>query len=696
MKNLPPTAPLSRRSGLELLAASFGALALEMALIRWLPGQVRVVSYFPNLVLIAAFLGLGLGALGKVRWTFAGGALALATVGAAVGLSRIAFTSSGVSEHLWLLYYDLPKNAPVIDNVLPPLVAVFVLVTALFIPLGGEIGRRLEIFRTGGQTLAGYAIDLLGSLTGVLTFLGLSALGAHPVVWFGAAFLAWLAAADGPAWQRTGLAVCLGSALVAIHLTDRAQIYSPYYALRVEPINDSGFVLLANGSLHQQAIDLRSNAPDANLPSLKIMRDGYRYHVTHLSSPPQRVLVLGAGSGNDVASLLDAGVPEIHVVEIDPAIIDIGRRLHPSKPYADPRVVIHNTDARSFLEQTPLRFDLIVFGTLDSMTRLSALSNVRLDNFVYTLESMQAARARLTPKGGVALMFMVVRPEIEEHLFSILERAFGTMPLVYHHDHILFNTMFLAGPGFAQLASDRSLHVPLLEQYADRLTAPTDEWPYLYLDQRGIPAFYWELAAIVLAVAVGFLAALNARTREAIRARRIDWEMLGFGMAFLLVETSLVTELNLLFGAVWRTSGLVFASILLALLASTLISRWRRPDPRWALLGVILSLIVIGLLPLRGIAPTGEVARIVFAVGVCGLPVFCAGFAFADRFSARPDAETAFGWNIIGAVLGGLLEFSTMLLGLRAMFMLGAMIYLVLYLFLSRRHAVALRAGTVG
>ena len=94
MKNLPPTAPLSRRSGLELLAASFGALALEMALIRWLPGQVRVVSYFPNLVLIAAFLGLGLGALGKVRWTFAGGALALATVGSAVGLSRIAFTQS--------------------------------------------------------------------------------------------------------------------------------------------------------------------------------------------------------------------------------------------------------------------------------------------------------------------------------------------------------------------------------------------------------------------------------------------------------------------------------------------------------------------------------------------------------------------------------------------------------------------------
>jgi hypothetical protein len=671
---------------LRLLAASFAALALEMALIRWLPGQVRVVSYFPNLVLIAAFLGLGLGALGKIRWPLLGGGLALATVGGALGLSRIAFTSSGASEHLWLLYYDLPKNAPVIDNVLLPLGLVFVLVTALFIPLGGEIGWRLEHFRSVRQALNGYAIDLLGSLTGVVVFLGLCALGARPVFWFGAAFAAWLAAASGPAWRRGGLLVLLTSAMAGIQLTDRAQVYSPYYALRVEPIGDAGFVLLANGSLHQQAIDLRSSAPGADLLPLRDIRAGYRYHVDHLAARPQRALVLGAGTGNDAAALLDAGVPEVHVVEIDPAILDLGRRLHPSRPYADPRVILHNADARSFLERTPLRFDLIVFGTLDSMTRLSALSNVRLDNFVYTVESLQAARARLNANGGIALMFMVGRSEIGEHLFAILHRAFGAPPLVYRQNHALFNTMFLAGPGFAHLASDPSLRMRLLESVAGHLTATTDDWPYLYLDRRGIPAFYWMLAAIVLVTALAFLGALNARTRLAIRTGAVDWEMLGFGLAFLLVETALVTELNLLFGAVWRTSGIVFASILLALFASTVISTWRRPNPRWSLLGAIVTLVVIGLLPLRGIAPTGEVARVLFAIAVCGLPVFCAGFAFSDRFASRCDAETAFGWNIVGAVIGGILEFSTMLFGLRAIFVLAAAVYLALFLHLGRKR----------
>ena len=51
-----------RRPAIELLAASFVVLFQELALIRWLPVEVRVVAYFPNLILIGAFLGLGVGA----------------------------------------------------------------------------------------------------------------------------------------------------------------------------------------------------------------------------------------------------------------------------------------------------------------------------------------------------------------------------------------------------------------------------------------------------------------------------------------------------------------------------------------------------------------------------------------------------------------------------------------------------------
>jgi hypothetical protein len=117
----------------------------------------------------------------------------------------------------------------------------------------------------------------------------------------------------------------------------------------------------------------------------------------------------------------------------------------------------------------------------------------------------------------------------------------------------------------------------------------------------------------------------------------------------------------------WRTNAIVFGSILFALLASTLLSAWRRVDARWSLIGVTLALCVVAYLPLRQLAPSGDLSRILYAAFICGFPVFCAGFAFADRFATRPDAERAFGWNIIGAVFGGLLEFLTMLLGLHAL-----------------------------
>ena len=55
-----------RTIALEIFCASFLILFQELALIRWMPGQVRVLAYFPNLILISAFLGLGWNLLGAV------------------------------------------------------------------------------------------------------------------------------------------------------------------------------------------------------------------------------------------------------------------------------------------------------------------------------------------------------------------------------------------------------------------------------------------------------------------------------------------------------------------------------------------------------------------------------------------------------------------------------------------------------
>jgi hypothetical protein len=99
---------LLRKTGIEILLVSFIILFQELVLIRWLPSQVRVIAYFPNLILIGAFLGLGAGCLRAgcrtLLWLWPTSLLTL--VGMAVAMSRIAFTQKSVSEHLWLLYYN--------------------------------------------------------------------------------------------------------------------------------------------------------------------------------------------------------------------------------------------------------------------------------------------------------------------------------------------------------------------------------------------------------------------------------------------------------------------------------------------------------------------------------------------------------------------------------------------------------------
>jgi hypothetical protein len=681
-----------RRIGFELFLASFAALLFELALIRWIATEVRVIAYFPNLVLIAAFLGLGSGALIRVRRPALIAAAMLGVIALAVGLAQIVFTSQDSTEFLWLLYYELPRTAPVVHGVVLPIVAVFAVVTASFIALGSEIAQRIETFRQQRRALHGYAVDLLGSLVGVVGFLLLCAAGTRPLWWFAIAF----GAVTFLLPRRTAPLLLHGFfcllALGVIQRTDRADRYSPYYAINVKDIGPHAFVVLVNGSLHQQASDLRLASGD----EFKSLRAGYRIPIANLGKPPTRALVLGAGTGNDVAVLLDAGVPEVHAVEIDPVILDLGRTRHPARPYADPRVIVHNTDARAFLEKTDLKFDLIVFGTLDSMTRLSALTNVRLDNFVYTVDSLRAARARLTPDGGLALMFMSANESIDEHLFGILRKAFDAPPLVADFHYGLFNRVFLAGPGYAHLNEGPQWHWPVYEMAGTHLQAPDDDWPYLYLARRTLPAFYLGIAASVLAIALAVLLGVSRPLRAELLAGRIDWEMIGFGAAFLLLETSFVTEMNLLFGATWRTSAIVFGSLLFSLLLATLVAARRRPNTRVALAGVIVALVLVSFLPLRNIAPADFLPRVVFAMLVCGLPVFCSGLAFAGRFAVRERADTAFGWNIVGAVLGGLLELLSMITGLHALFLLAALLYAAVLWAEIRRRSGTVSAPATG
>lgn len=636
-----------------------------------------MLGYFPNLILISAFLGLGVGALRADRrsllWLWPPSLLLL--WGATALLGRIAFTANSVSEHLWLLYFDLPEGAPVVEGVRLPIVALFLSSALTFVPLGQLVADRLNLFRRESAPLLGYSFDLTGSLLGVIAFSLLSFLEASPIVWFAVVLavgtlLVW--PHPRVRWIHFGAGAAV---LVTIAAVERAERYSPYYAIAVEADNAAdGVRVLTNGSLHQVAWPMARGVAAVS-PINGRHRAGIHAPLDLLQEIPRRALVLGAGTGNDVAALLDHGVEQIDAVEIDPVIVELGRTYHPDRPYDSPRVRVITTDARSFLNDTREQYDLIVFGTLDSMTRLSALSAVRLDNFVYTIESLRAAREHLTPNGGMALYFWVDEPHIHAYLSTMLAEVFGEPPALVYRDFAMLNSIYLAGPAFAGVDPGWRMAPP-----DAAIETPSDNWPYLYLPSRGVPAVYLSLVGILLGLGVVAVLAASTEMREGLRARRaMDAEMFLYGFAFLLMETRYVTEMNLLWGATWLTSAVVFGAILAMALAATVVTQLRPISYRAAFAGLILTILVTYLIPIDWLLSQNRPLRLGLSVAYVGLPVLFASLCFALRFGARASPDLAFGWNLLGAVVGGLTEMLSMALGLKALLLVAGGAYAMSY-----------------
>ncbi len=667
-----------RRSAFDLTLTSFIVLFQELALIRWMSAEVRVLAYFPNIVLISAFLGLGIGTMRAGRrlhlwlWPVSLGILVLTTL----FMHRIAFTSRNATEYLWLLYVDIP-GAPIVYDVRPPIVIAFVLTAISFLVLGQIVGERLQDFSSAGVPLRGYIADLAGSLIGVIAFAFASFYRTFPAIWFAIILIAGAFLLAGYGKRALILHLICGVAIVmAIRATERSMVYSPYYAIRARNTTvGKGIQVLVNGSFHQYAAPI-VRRDVTTTPFDQILQKIYPTPYRLLSRKPRHVVVLGAGNGNDIAVALDNGAERIDAVEIDPVIIEIGRALHPDHPYRSPRVHVYNTDARAFLRNTKERYDLIVFGTLDSMTRVSALANVRLDNFVYTVDCMRMARERLTPDGGMVLYFMVGSGPIHDKLFAMLTDAFGQPPLVLSGFRTLFTEIFLAGPAWQHLRTpEQQAYLTQVLHAAAAVDVPTDDWPYLYLDNRKISGFYWSVTLIFLAITAAMIALLAPEMRRA-ASQHFDGEMFLFGVAFLLLETKLVTQMSLLWGATWITSAVVFASILLMILIGTLAMQYRSMPFPIAAGALIVTLLLTYAIPTQWLLARSPLARLGLSILFAGAPIFFASICFALLFKQRAQPNLAFGWNLAGAVVGGLIELLAMTVGLRALTLIALIAYL--------------------
>lgn len=716
----------------ELFVISALALFLELACIRWFGSTVVFLTFFTNLTLMACFLGLSVGCLAARRprdliaWTIPTAMLTMALAfGVLWGYSRysglmIDVGGQGAPDQIYFGTEFRRRDLAAFVIPLEVIAAVFfVLIAAMFLGIGQAIGRR---FNAIPNRVEAYTWDLLGSLTGIAGFGLLSLLRTPPAAWFAIDFalLLWLFVRRPVPRIVSGLAAAaVVAGLVATRdmpdleaVTPAETTWSPYYKIRFEDATGKVYV---NNILHQKMADLREDGAFYRVPYLMNRDAG--------GPPPKDVLIIGGGSGNDVATALANGAETVDAVEIDPVLREIGQKAHPNGHGRDPRVTWHIDDGRSFVRKTDKKYDLIVYALVDSLVLHSGYSSIRLESFLFTEEAFRDLKARLKP-GGTFVMYNLYRQGwVVGRLAKLAREVFGAEPIVISFPHLEAIapgdnqenrlTFLLAGGGDSTLLGgvrsrfDRDRYFwmhpkPVFNGVIDDFgplppvtpgtraedwfklgparvqtegvgATPSDDFPFLYLREAMIPALNLRGMAIVAICSLAILLAFAP-----VRSSRPDGRMFFLGAGFMLLETKGIVQMALLFGSTWMVNSLVIASILVMALLSNLYVVRFRPKRLWPYYALLIGALVLNLcVPVSGfLGATGPLK----AAGSCLLlfvPVFFAGVVFSASFAASRRPDVAFGSNIGGAILGGLSENLSLVAGFRGLLVLAIVYYLL-------------------
>ena len=664
-----------RRALLEVGAATFGILVLELALIRWMSGQVRLLAYFNNLILIGCFLGMGAGVLLGPRrpWlahlTLPLLALLSLPLAFSTELGIVQMTFPDPSVHLWGAERG-GMQAYGVARALLVVLGLFAGVVAVFACAGSAVGGALARLRG----LAGYSADLIGSLLGVLVMAAITAAGTPPAAWLAIAVapFVWLAPRAAP--------LLSGVVVLALAFWSAGDaVYSPYNRIELSD-QDGTLTLSVNRDFHQYMHDFR-NVAAIERQQLKAM-----YDVPYtLDDSRERALVIGAGTGNDVRAALRNGYAQVYSVDIDPRIIAIGRAMHPEKPYSDPRAVPIVDDGRAFLERYDgPAFDVVSFGFVDSHAMFSALSTLRLDNYLYTEQALRSAWRHTKPDGYLTVNLSFIGGEwMLKRLNATLEKATGRTPMVVNHN--LHRAVMLVVPGPDAKPNWGNVPFPLGTVPGDRAEVRTtsDDWPFLYLRPATVPWGYLIVLGVVMLSAFALVAGIQGP--RALR-REFDWTLFLMGAAFLLLETRGVTSLSLLFGSTWIVNTVVFGGVLvMALAANVYVQRRPRGSMTIAFIALFAAVAVLWLVDVSTLNRLPLLARAVAGALLVGLPVGFAGVVVSRLLARSADLGNSLAANLLGAVLGGCLEYLSMYVGLRALALMALGLYLGAMLVEGRR-----------
>jgi spermidine synthase len=695
--------PTLAPDGLSLmLLISIASLYIELLLIRWVGTEVRLFAYVQNLVLITCFLGFGVGcfqskkpgSLMKVLLILAVIALVIGAPftpwqNLLLGLSNLLTMSSDVN--LWGDQTSLPAIMHVVA--IGMVAGLLWIIAQSMVPMGQWIGY---CFDNAKNVTRAYTANLAGSLIGTWLLVGLAVLDLPPACWLALGFVLILLTTPRSKtnWIFGGLYLLL--AVAVVQSAPQKNVYwSPYQKLEVTPLSaESEYIVAVNNvgymSITNLTVPFLKKHPDISAH----YRDSSYDSPFRFASARPNVLIVGAGAGNDAAAALRNGAVHVDAVEIDPVIYKLGRKLHPERPYDSDKVNVIINDARNFLRRSDQKYDMIIFGFLDSLTGTSGYTNMRVDNFVYSREAFEQARRLLKPEGILVLKFEVRDPWtwIGQRLHRTLTEVFERKPVTYFAPlvgHIWGGAVFIESNGKdlwkraekPDLAKFVAAHPPPFSLDLAEAPAPTtDDWPYVYHKYHSIPQTYLTVSAILLVIAF-----FMVRRVFVVRERQ-TWIMFSLGAGFLLMETQLITRLGLYFGNTWIINSIAVSMVLAVLVAANLYLEKSKDKDRRPVCYLILiaSLIINYFLPWEQLPFSSWVVGSLLSAAYA-ISVLMAGIIFTTTLQKVPRKSEALGANVMGAVVGGLSQNISFIIGLKALLFPAAACY-VAAAFLTLKH----------
>ncbi|MBP7860247.1 hypothetical protein KA183_01085 [bacterium] len=703
---------------LELFLLSFASLFFELLVIRWMSADIRAFTVLKSFPLAACYIGVGLGFAQTSDKSFKYAPIFLLLTCAIIKL--ISFTDIACAPfpsprvYSWI---SLPSASQSLDS--PEFLSylglfligvVVLLVGPFFTSLA--IGSRLGVLFGELRPITSYSVNLAGATCGTVAFAILSFLSIGPGILFAvpALILAiYLIRKISPSTivSLVALIACVLTGFWTVDKSDTKTFWSPYERVDFVEMRDKGNLIgwrLLVNRVGQQSLfnklDPKTLSEDGKREYI-LSLDNHR--IPFLFKPDAKdILTLASGLGNDVTAAVQETNGNIDSVEIDPVTVKLGKQYNDEKPYDSPRVKIYCDDARHFVEQTNKKYDLVRFSFLDSMTVLSQSSTNRLDNYVYTKESIEHALSLLKPGGMCFISFYAKEQWFTDRLYWTIAKAAGYQPLSFTYDlpdghNVFFVLSDDVKKGIQKMPDNMPKMMPgplsMIKPPAEPERILTDDWPFLYWQEKGIDIGYLAvtLEIILLSMLVGHKVVLG-------NSRGKYWQMFFLGSAFLLLELQSIARFSLMFGTTWVTSSIVIASVLFMLLGANLIvayhSKWL-----WARISLLYGLLMVTLIgsylfPFGSLIHSHLPEFLTFGLStiVTLAPMFMAGLIFGSSLDNSDNSAVSIGFNLLGGVLGALLEYFTSYTGINGIILVSLALYVVSYLCLKADAAMGAKA----